>query len=210
MEEFDAQKQIIQKAIADITAGRDINIGDVTQIVNVPQPERFIPEDMPANLPTSNTVKFVGREKKLIELHELLKSRQAVMVTALAGMGGVGKTELATQYAWLYYLTEGYPGGICWVRARNEDLGLQITGFTREKFGLKIPDDITDPVARVKHCWDRWLAGNVLIIFVATEYVDLLADENEEIVWLFTGLARFYENQTLYLDTENGTKNVWR
>jgi hypothetical protein len=87
------------------------------------------------------------------------------MVTGLAGMGGVGKTELATQYAWLYYLTEGYPGGICWVRARNEDIGLQIAGFAREKFGLKIPDDITDPVARVKYCWGRWLAGNVLIVF---------------------------------------------
>ncbi|AFY38363.1 NB-ARC domain protein [[Leptolyngbya] sp. PCC 7376] len=165
MTEFDAQKKIIQKAISDIVVHGNLTVGDITQIINLPQPERFIPEETPANLLTSNTVKFVGREKKLIELHDLLRSRNAVMVTALAGMGGVGKTELATQYAWLYYLTEAYPGGICWVRSRNEDIGLQITGFAREKFGLNIPDALTDPVARVKHCWNRWLAGNVLVVF---------------------------------------------
>ena len=39
-------------------------------------------------------------------------------------MGGVGKTELALQYANQYQ--EHYPGGLCWFSVRSENLGTQI------------------------------------------------------------------------------------
>jgi predicted ATPase len=41
----------------------------------------------------------VGRDAKLIELHDQLQSNRHIAITAIAGMGGIGKTELALQYA---------------------------------------------------------------------------------------------------------------
>jgi hypothetical protein len=42
---------------------------------------------------------FVGREKELAEIHQKLQEGQGVIVCAVEGLGGVGKTELALQYA---------------------------------------------------------------------------------------------------------------
>ena len=42
---------------------------------------------------------FVGREEELAEIHSKLQEGQGVIVCAVEGMGGVGKTELALQYA---------------------------------------------------------------------------------------------------------------
>ena len=41
-------------------------------------------------------------------------------IKSVTGMGGVGKTELAVQYALRYQ--QNYPGEICWVEAPNRSL----------------------------------------------------------------------------------------
>jgi hypothetical protein len=45
---------------------------------------------------------FVGREADLVAVHERLRSNAAAVVQALHGMGGVGKTQLAIEYAHRY------------------------------------------------------------------------------------------------------------
>ncbi|MBD2595853.1 tetratricopeptide repeat protein [Nostoc spongiaeforme FACHB-130] len=101
--------------------------------------------------------KFVGREAKLQELHQLLKKNQQV---AIAGMGGVGKTELALQYAHSHLVT--YQGGICWLSA-VQDVGLQLVQFAMNKLQLNIPDD-SELVPRVQYCLTKWPEGEVLLI----------------------------------------------
>ncbi|OCQ90690.1 NB-ARC domain-containing protein [Nostoc sp. MBR 210] len=101
--------------------------------------------------------KFVGREAKLQELHQLLKKNQQV---AIAGMGGVGKTELALQYAKSHLVT--YQGGICWLSA-VQDVGLQLVQFAMNKLQLNIPDD-SELVPRVQYCLTKWPEGEVLLI----------------------------------------------
>ncbi|MEP0883130.1 hypothetical protein NDI49_16365 [Trichocoleus sp. ST-U3] len=49
------------------------------------------------NIPRSAVKEFVGRTEELLEVHKLLQENKQVAIVAVAGMGGVGKTELATQ-----------------------------------------------------------------------------------------------------------------
>ena len=60
-------------------------------------------------------------------LHSKLQHNNAVAISAIAGMGGVGKTELATQYARQH--EADYPGGICWLNARDTNLAAEIIQF---------------------------------------------------------------------------------
>jgi tetratricopeptide (TPR) repeat protein len=85
-----------------------------------------------------------------------------VVISAVSGMGGIGKSELALQYAYKHETTT-YPGGICWLKAR-EDLGLQIVEFARIYVNLKPPID-WELIEKVKWCWRQWRDAATLIIF---------------------------------------------
>lgn len=119
------------------------------------------PTGIPQNLPYSGTLSFVGRTAELERLDELLQNSEPIAITALAGMGGIGKTELALQYALTY--KDSYPGALCWLQVRGADLGTQIVKFGRSLLNLNPPEDL-DIVAQVKYCWRNWIEGKVLII----------------------------------------------
>ncbi len=106
--------------------------------------------------------KFVGREAELEELHQKLQESRQVAIVAVAGMGGVGKTELATQYAKQHL--QNYQGGVCWLSAQGIDVGIQILRFAELKFKLIAPDDwkLAD---RLRYCWQNWQQGEVLLVF---------------------------------------------
>ena len=113
------------------------------------------------NLPRSVSANFVGRETKLEELDQLLSKNERVSITAIAGMGGIGKTELALQYAVKY--EDKYPGGICWLKAREEDLGTQIIQLGRI-LDINPPEDQNLEV-QVQYCWRNWDKETSLIVF---------------------------------------------
>ena len=116
----------------------------------------------PNNIPRSGTLYFVGREQLLEQLHQQLQREDRPVNYALSGMGGVGKTELALQYAQRY--KQHYPGGICWLRSRELDLGTQVVAFARTQLQLTPTEDL-DVVERVAFCWQHWsLPGNVLVV----------------------------------------------
>ncbi|MGD1874711.1 MAG: tetratricopeptide repeat protein [Mastigocoleus sp.] len=141
------------------------------------------------NLPRSGVIKFVGRDEELEKLHKLLQKNQQVAinsterrsVTSIAGMGGIGKTELALQYAIAHRKT--YQGGICWLRA-SEDVGLQIVQLAQTYFDINPPDSL-DLQAQVQYCCQRWGEGEVLLV------LDNLTDYDEEIKLLLPCLTRF-------------------
>jgi hypothetical protein len=132
-----------------------------------------VPLNPPENLPRSGIPQFVGREGALETLHQQLQQTQTVAISAIAGMGGVGKTELALQYA-LHSLTgKQYPGGICWLNARTLDVGTQIVKFARTYLKLQLPDGLELP-NQVAYCWQHWLPGDVLIALDdVTKYEDV-------------------------------------
>jgi WD40 repeat protein len=87
---------------------------------------------------------FVGREEELERLHQALMGegpvgiRSAITVPAgLTGMGGIGKTQLAVEYA--YHYQDAYSGGVFWINAAENlyrgfaQLGRQLHPATADR-----------------------------------------------------------------------------
>ncbi|MBN3944574.1 hypothetical protein [Nostoc sp. NMS9] len=66
---------------------------------------------------------------------------------AIAGMGGVGKTELATQYARRY---EQYYGGITWFNDRETNLAAEVLEFFQLQLGFEIPQELGGELLRTR------------------------------------------------------------
>ena len=119
------------------------------------------PIGIPNNLPRSGVAKFVGRDDALLSLHQKLQEKERVAICAIAGMGGIGKTELALQYS--LYHQQTYTGGICWLQAGGVDVGIEIVRFAKTQLGLQPPDD-WELQDQVSYCWRRWREGEVLVV----------------------------------------------
>jgi NB-ARC domain len=141
--------------------GQAINSTIIAQAtINLPVQK---PTGTPQNLPRSGVVEFVGRDQKLEELHTQLQQNDRIAITALQGMGGIGKTELALQYAIAQLGQDHYPAGLCWLRARDQEIATQIVSFAKTKLLLTMPDDL-EAKEQVDLIWRIWPEGNALIV----------------------------------------------
>ena len=123
------------------------------------------PENIPENFSRrKGAKKFVGRDDVIEILHEQLKVTEQVAITSVTGMGGIGKTELALQYAHFHLKQKTYTGGICWLNCRGQNVGPQIISFAISKFNLSFSKD-DDLQTQIDSCWHNWPDGNVLVIF---------------------------------------------
>ncbi|WP_233743244.1 tetratricopeptide repeat protein [Leptodesmis sichuanensis] len=170
------RNQVIGEMSGNATAIGNVS-GDAyidSTILQLPSPPAPLPPGIPSNLPHSGAIAFVGREQDLTNLHSLVQQSDRIAITAIQGMGGIGKTELALQYA-TYHLQQGtYPAGVCWFSVRDLDLGTQLVTFARTWFGLTPPDDFDLP-AQVQYCWQRWPDGDVLIVLDDVTAYDAIA-----------------------------------
>lgn len=118
---------------------------------------------IPENLPRISIKKFVGRQKELEILHQKLQEKNQVAICAIAGMGGVGKTELALQYAHYHCQQNTYLGGICYLQGRDAEMETQIVAFARTRLGLQVAE-VSDLHIQVSYCLRNWPEGDVLLI----------------------------------------------
>ncbi|MBD2341436.1 tetratricopeptide repeat protein [Calothrix sp. FACHB-156] len=107
---------------------------------------------------------------------EKLRKSRTLVISAVAGMGGVGKTELVIQY--LKTHEADYPGGICWLTVRESNLAAAIVEFTQLYMNLEVPQrnfqgNPLNLIEQVAWCWQHWRPKEGLVLVVLDDVTDL-------------------------------------
>ncbi|OUL32058.1 tetratricopeptide repeat protein [Nostoc sp. 106C] len=156
-----------------ITQGGKVIVQDST--FNFGSSQQTSPPNIPNNLIYKGAINFVGRDNELTDIHQKLQQSGKVAISAVAGMGGVGKTELATQYALRH--EADYPGGICWLNGRESELAASIVQFYLLYIGQEIPKELGGKLLnlqeQVRWCWQHWHPSEGLVLVVLDDVTNL-------------------------------------
>ncbi|GHO76464.1 tetratricopeptide repeat protein [Ktedonobacter sp. SOSP1-85] len=108
------------------------------------------------NVPYQRNPYFTGRKDLLDRLHEQLSAGQDIALSqAISGLGGVGKTQLAVEYAYLYEKEYHY---VLWVRAESEER--LISSYVSLAHELNLPQKDEQDQNKVVEAVKRWLRNN--------------------------------------------------
>lgn len=119
---------------------------------------------------------FVGREKEIKQLDKLLFDEQrrnwgGTVSVLLHGMAGIGKTQIARQYA--FANRENFKGGVFWIPAQSKELIIQNLNNLMQRFAIPDYGDLV-------HSVNIWLGNRRNWLLV----LDGLSDENGDIMEL--------------------------
>ncbi|HEY7416377.1 MAG TPA: tetratricopeptide repeat protein, partial [Ktedonobacteraceae bacterium] len=126
------------------------------------------------SVPLPRNLFFTGREEILKKLHTQLRSEQVIALThasALHGLGGVGKTQIALEYAYRYALEYS---AVFWIGAETEEQIILSLLHIAEV--LRLPERDTKDQQHMVAAVQRWLAthGQWLLIWDNVEELTLL------------------------------------
>ncbi len=184
--EPDAATIALANQLAQLQEKRDHSALTVTTMASAwPRVDELAePGPLPPNsfLPFHRNHHFAGRRRALLRLAERLLPWPEAMpdtlcrVVAISGMAGLGKTQLAVEFAHRY--GRYFPGGVFWLNFGEIDNvmeavahigGERALGLYREQDQLTLADQ----VGRVQKAWQATVPR--LLIFDNCEEVDLLA-----------------------------------
>ncbi len=123
------------------------------------------------NVPARNDF-FTGREEILSKLHEALRDgERAAVKQAISGLGGIGKTQIAIEYAHRY--ADAY-SHVFWVSAESESALTSGFASLAQELGLPVKQEQSETVAAVK----RWMTENSgwLMIFDNADAPEIVTD----------------------------------
>jgi len=118
------------------------------------------PGALPAvwNIPYPRNPYFTGREELLSNLAASLRAGQTVGISqpqAVSGLGGVGKTQIALEYAYRYY--QDYDA-VLWTRADTQEA--LISGFVALAALLQLPQQKERDQLKIVQAVKDWLMNN--------------------------------------------------
>ena len=117
------------------------------------------------NVPFLRNPYFTGREQFLSSLHGSLSAEKTVTVSqsrAISGLGGIGKTQIAIEYAYRY--AREYEA-VLWVQADSPEI--LVSDFARLAQTLELPEKEEKEQWRIVSAVKRWLqehSGWLLIL----------------------------------------------
>ena len=115
----------------------------------------------PHNLSAKNP-NFVGRRTDLTKLHDRLQETKRLAITAVSGMGGIGKTALALQYA--YEQADFYAEGRLWLTV-GAGFAEEIVSFGRSPLQLGIDEGLAI-AEKVGAVWQSWPGESPVLIVI--------------------------------------------
>jgi TIR domain/NB-ARC domain len=150
----------LDDAFEDVVQGIRAAIDDLTskgQSANLPPIRR--------NIPYERNPLFTGREDILKRLRTALKEGKTTALTqpqAISGLGGIGKTQTAVEYAYRYQ--DDYQA-ILWIKAESSDS--LISDFVSIATLLDLPQKQEQEQHRIVEAVKRWFRDNTgwLLIF---------------------------------------------
>src|SRR6266446_5895653 len=132
------------------------------------------PSPLHWNLPYQRNPFFTGRDQELKQLHEQLQQRTTAVAgqaRSISGLGGIGKTQLAVEYAYCYH--DEYHS-VLWAHAESiETLNASFTDIARL---LNLPEKDAREQAIMVEAVKHWLQRQRkwLLILDNADHPDLL------------------------------------
>src|SRR5436305_3311825 len=159
----------VDRAFAEVTMGIRHAIENLTLLA-----ASLTRTDFPTlwNVPFPRNLFFSGREDLLAQLHtQLQKGRTAALSQAISGLGGVGKTQLAVEYAYRFY--QDYQA-VLWAHAENVEV--LNSSYAEIATLLKLPVKDAQDQTTITQAVKVWLQNhrNWLLILDNADELDIL------------------------------------
>ncbi|HEX7628037.1 MAG TPA: toll/interleukin-1 receptor domain-containing protein, partial [Candidatus Methanoperedens sp.] len=129
---------------------------------------------VPCNVPFQRNSYFTGREAVLEELHNTLNFKKAAaLAQAISGLGGIGKTQTAVEYTYIYKIDYS---AVLWVKADSGEA--LISNYAALAHVLDLPQKDEKDQNLIAAAVRRWLENNSgwLLIFDNADQPGLLED----------------------------------
>jgi len=161
-------------AYLDIVQGIRMAINELK-----PVPEAKLGEDLSLeqqstfHVPFLRNPYFTGRDDILERLHNRLITSKTFQPRAISGLGGIGKTQIAVEYAYRYQDDYDF---ILWIKAESRES--IISDFVTTAHLLNLPEQKEQEQSRVIQAVKRWFQDHEgwLLIFDNADDLTLLRD----------------------------------